>query len=141
MAKWHVLSEEGDVSFVADVDLTGAQYKWVSPASTANNVQVANAASLPAPLGILQNSPSLGQEARVRMAGFSKAWIHQGTCTVQWGRYVSVASDGYTEATLVAGSIAFARYVGGASTTANGSLYGEVFIFPAGLSACPGAAS
>lgn len=139
MAKWHVLSEEGDVSFIADVDLTAAQYLWVAPASTPNNVQKATSTSAPAPFGILQNSPSLGQEARVRMFGFSKAKVAAGTCTVQWGRYVYCASDGATEATLVSGSVALGRYVGSASAT--GSYYGEIFIFGGGLNSCPASAS
>ncbi len=84
MAKYHVLSEEGDVSFIADQDLTAKQYTWVGPASTYNNVASVSGAS-PAPFGILQNSPSLGQEARVRVFGFSKAWTNATACVAQWG--------------------------------------------------------
>lgn len=141
MAKYHVLSEEGDVSFIADVDLTAKQYLFVGPASTANNVQVCTGTSLPGPFGILQNSPSLGQEARVRMFGFSKVWANQGACILQWGRYGYVASDGRFESVLVASPAAAGRWLSGASS-AGASLYGEIQLYPGGIpGACPATAS
>lgn len=140
MAKYHVLSEEGDVSFLADQDLTAKQYTWVAPASAYNYVASANGASTPAPLGVLQNSPSAGQEARVRMFGFSKVLVNMTTCLAQWGRYVGVASDGRTEALQVTGSPAFGRYIGAASG-AGASAYGEIFLFGGGFNVCPASAS
>src|SRR3990167_8376696 len=64
-----------DATFKADVDISGSQWYVVMPASVAGGVQRATGASNPGPLGILQNSPSLGQEATVRMMGFSKAIV------------------------------------------------------------------
>lgn len=140
MAKYHVLSEEGDVSFIADVDMTAQQYRWVGPASTYNNVASVNGASNGAPFGVLQNSPSLGQEARVRMFGFSKVWANQPACLIQWGRYATVASDGRTEALTAVTCPAFGRCVGAASS-AGASMYTEIFIFGGGFNVCPAAAS
>lgn len=136
MAHYHVLSEEGDVSFIADQDLTAKQYTWVAPASAANTVASANGASNPAPFGVLQNSPSAGQEARVRMAGFSKVWCGATACIAQWGDYVVVASDGRTERLATAGCPSFGRVVSGASA-AGASFYGEIYLFPGGLNVCP----
>ena len=139
MAKWHVFSEEGDVSFIADQDLTSKQYTWVGPASTFDRVASSNGASNGAPYGVLQNSPSLGQEARVRMLGFSKV-LCNSACTPTWARYVTVASDGRTEALATTGSWAMGRCTGTASGT-GGSYFSEIFIFGGGMSVCPPAAS
>lgn len=136
MAKYHIISEEGDVSFLADADLTQKQYYAVMPASTDGNVALANGASNTTPLGILQNSPSAGQEARVRVLGFSKAVVENGTCVIKFGRYAFVASDGQFEMCTVAGSPANARYIGNSFATA-GSIYGEMMLFPGGLATCP----
>ena len=136
MAKYHVLSEEGDVSFIADVDMTAQQYRWVGPASAYDRVASTGGASNPAPFGVLQNSPSLGQEARVRMSGFSKVWVNQPACLLQWARFVTVASDGRTESLAISGSWATGRCVGAASS-AGASMYSEIFIFGGGLSVCP----
>lgn len=140
MAKYHVFSEEGDVSFIADQDLTAKQYTWVGPASAFDRVASSNGASNGAPFGILQNSPSAGQEARVRMLGFSKVLCNSGTCNGQWARYVFCASDGRTEGVAVAGSLAMGRYVGTASGLGS-SFFGEIFIYGGGISTCPPSAS
>ncbi len=140
MAKWHVFSEEGDVSFIADQDLTAKQYTWVGPASAFDKVASTNGASNSAPFGVLQNSPSLGQEARVRMLGFSKVLCNSGTCNGQWGRYVFCASDGRTEAISAAGCPAMGRYTGAASGLGS-SFFGEIFIFGGGISVCGAGAS
>lgn len=84
-----------DAPFKADVDLTAYQYKFVMPASTAGNVTYATGASNPAPLGILQNSPSAGQEARVRVLGFSKCVaVTPSGCGLAYGRYISCSTTG-----------------------------------------------
>jgi hypothetical protein len=73
-----------DAPFLADVDLTTCHY-----------VTGATGASNPAPLGVLQNSPSLGQEARVRVLGFSKViGVTPSGCGLAYGRYFSVSTVG-----------------------------------------------
>jgi hypothetical protein len=84
-----------DAPFLADVDLTTCQYRFVMPASTAYYVTGATGASNPAPLGVLQNSPSQGQEARVRVLGFSKVVaVAPSGCGLAYGRYFSTSTVG-----------------------------------------------
>ena len=121
-----------DAPFIADADLTGKQYYWVTAASTAGYVKLATGASNPTPLGILQNSPSAGQEARVRLLGPSKAYAAVGTCNLTIGNMVTAASTG--EAVSVTGyGTVNGRWLG--PTTTSGVVYGEVIIFGTSASA------
>src|SRR3990167_4835248 len=135
-----------DATFKADVDISGSQWYVVMPASVAGGVQRATGASNPGPLGILQNSPSLGQEATVRMMGFSKAIVAANACTARWGAYLVVASTGKleplsTESTNNGGCAIFARFVDTVSIAANASNYAQVFILPAPVSGSFGQAA
>ena len=132
MAKWHDAGTV-DIGFTADVDLTTKQYLFVTPASTQGNVKVATGASNPTVLGVLQNSPSAGQEARVRVLGFSKVIGENGTCNLTVGRFGTSGSDGQFESLQLSGCPAVARWMGPTYATA-GSIFGEVLLF--GFSAC-----
>ena len=84
-----------DAPFLADTDLTSQIYRFVIPASTPGYVTIATGASNPAPLGVLQNSPSAGQEARVRVLGFSKiVGKTPSGCGLAYGRYISCSTEG-----------------------------------------------
>lgn len=133
MAKYHD-SGIADISFTADVDLTAKQYHFVTPASTDGNVKTATGASNPTVLGVLQNSPSAGQEARVRVLGFSKIVGENGTCNLTRGSFVTSGSDGQAETVQLSGCPAVARWMSATYATA-GSIYGEVLLF-GGFSAC-----
>lgn len=128
-----------DATFTADLDLTAKQYYFVMAASTAGKVTTSTGASNPAPLGVLQNSPSAGQEARVRVLGFSKLTVEVGTSLVNWARYVFCASDGQGEAVTGATCPINALWLDASVTS--GSARGQVYLFGAGFGACPLAAS
>ncbi len=124
-----------DAPFKAGVDLTGKQYYFVAPGSVAGEVIVAVGPSgNPWPLGILQNGPSSGQEAQVRVYGFSKLQCAAGTCATAWGRWLVCASDGKgqvleTESTLAhGGSPVAARYMD-SGTLSSGCSIAQVLIF------------
>ena len=123
-----------DVAFVADVDLTLAQYYFVTVASTAGNVKVATGASNPGMIGVLQNSPSLGQEARVRMAGLSKVFaLTTSSSSITYGRFISVNASGQA---VAAGDLSTCVIAGrwlDAATGVSASRFGQVFLnlFPA----------
>src|SRR3990167_4948758 len=95
-----------DVTFIADVDLSLKAYYFVQCASTAGNVGIATGTCNPVPLGILQNSPSLGQEAQVRVLGFSKlvCEVDGSGCNFGWRNFVFCASDGQGQAACITGS-------------------------------------
>lgn len=59
-----------DETFIAGADLSAAQYKLVE-ISAANTVTVCNATT-DLPVGILQNKPTAGQAAQVRLLGRSR---------------------------------------------------------------------
>ena len=129
-----------DISLVADVDLTLYQYYWVVPASTVGNVKVATGASNPAPFGILQNSPSLGQEARVRVLGFSKAFALTGSGSgINWSRFTTTNASGQTAPTgTEAGSPINGRWFS-AAVPVSACRFGNLFLLPFGAcntSAC-----
>lgn len=132
MAHYKVLSAEGDVSFIADEDMTAKQYKFVVVASAVGYVKMATTAASPTPLGVLQNAPSLNQEARVRMFGFSKLQGRaNSTCNVTFGRMVKSSSDANAESMANEYEAANALWLDSSVTTA-GSVIGTAFIFPAG---------
>lgn len=106
----------GDASFIADEDLSASsnRYKWVAPtASVAGNVELCTGASLPTPLGILQNSPCAGEEARVKILGFSKMRVN----TIQRGDTTSASTVQVSDYLMVA-STADGRKAGGAASPA-----------------------
>jgi len=136
MAKYQDLSIS-DASFTAAVDLTLVQYYFVRAGSVAGEVAIANGASNPTPLGVLQNAPSPGQEARVRVLGFSKVFaVTGGTCGIGYGRFITVNASGQAIPTATeAGSAVMGRWLDtGAPVSA--SRFGQAFINCAGFAPC-----
>lgn len=120
-----------DMTFVADVDLTLAQYYFVTMASTTGNVQAATGASNPAPLGVLQNSPSLGQEARVRPLGPTKLFCKTGSgSAIGWGRYITVNASGQGIPMATDGGSAICGRNVGAAIAVSSSQYIDAFVWP-----------
>lgn len=139
MANYHNISI-GAASFVADADLSSAcaQYRFMVPASSNGKVRAATGASNPAVLGVLQNSPSAGQEAALMLIGPTKMTGRAATCNLVFGRYILSASDGVAEAPATgSGSAVCGRWLG--PTISSGSAIGEAFVFP--VTACHLAAS
>lgn len=142
MATFHEIAVN-PAPFKADVDLSStvntagcALYRFVTNASTANNVKPATGASAPTPLGVLQNSPSQGQEAEVRVIGFTLITGRANACQLKPGILVVCASDGCAEPTAqVTGCPVCGKWMGPIYATAGGSIYGEMLLF--GLTACP----
>ena len=125
-----------DAPFKAGVDLTGKQYYFVGPGSIAGEVIVSVGPSgNPWPIGIVQNAPSSGQEAQVRVLGFSKLVCEANACALAWGRWVVCASDGQGEPTateaiaISATSAVMARYMD-SGTLSSGCQISQVYIAP-----------
>lgn len=130
-----------DMTFTADADLTSWQYRFVTVASTVGNVKAATGASNPMPVGVLQNSPSAGQEARVTVFGPTKLVARDtGTCNVRYGKLLSASNggQGYVHDTGT-GSAVVARWLDAAITS--GSAIGQAFVFGLGFATCAIAAS
>lgn len=124
------------VGFTADVDMTDWQYRLVKAASTNDAVGKFNHATLgsssPAPIGVLMNDPSAGQEAVVKCLGFTKAVVDDPTtgCDLLLGVFLKAASTGgLVPASVLTGIQDFimGRYLGPRTTTA-GSYFGNVLL-------------
>lgn len=76
--------------FVAAADLSAKQYRFVKPTSTDMNVNACSVAGEGA-IGVLQNSPSQGQEAEVMISGVSKV---EAAETLVSGDYVGTDNQG-----------------------------------------------
>lgn len=133
MAKYHDMGI-ADIGFTADTDLTARQYHFVTVASTAGYVKLATGASNPTVLGVLQNSPSAGQEARVRVLGFTKLVGENGACNLTFGSFGTSGSDGQFETVQLSGCPGIARWMSTTYATA-GSIVGEALLM-GGFSAC-----
>lgn len=122
-----------EVSFIADEDLTAQQWRLVMAASVVGNVQkydiLPTAASPRFPLGILVNDPSTGQEASVKIIGFTKAVGSVGGCDLSHGALLGACSTGNFIAVSANASDHVAGIWFGPSVT-SGSAYGNVLLNP-----------
>lgn len=82
-----------DLPMSASGDLSSAQYYFVSHASTAKRVQKATGACGPAPFGVLQNDPTSGEEATVRVLGSTQVYADASSAIV-YGDFLTSGSDG-----------------------------------------------
>jgi len=73
-----------DYTFTADVDLSSNQWFLVTTASTAGNVKVATGGSGPIAIGVLQDDPTAGEAAAVRVLGTTKVWGQRGYGDLVW---------------------------------------------------------
>ncbi len=135
MAHWYSIGIT-DMSFTADVDLTAAQYRFVTVASTAGNVTCNTGASNPTPVGVLQNSPSQGQEAKVRVLGPTKIVANtNSTSALIFGRFFTASDGGQAMAsTSETGQVVLGRWLD-ATVAVSSCAIGQAFIW-AGLSVC-----
>lgn len=123
------------IPFIADEDLEKFQWRLVIQASTSGYVASATGGCNPTPVGVLENSPSKGQEATVKVLGMTKARARANACGLTFGSFLMAASDANLEPMATTGSPTIARWFGPNKTTAGASLYGAV-LFYGGLTAC-----
>ena len=131
-----------EVSFLADEDLSSWQWKMVMAASTVGGVQkhdiLHTAASPRSPMGVLVNSPSLGQEASVKCLGFVKGYALAtgavgGTgCPLQFGSLLTYYNTGLFRSASDDSDDPIVGIWFGPQVT-SGSIYGNVLLnmFPA----------
>ena len=123
--------------FTADVDLSSYQYYFVQPASTAGKVMLATGASNPTPLGVLQNTPTQGKLAQVKLAGLTKLYIKTPSgCGLAYGRFITASDTGQgaPQATETGTPIA-GRWLD-VSVAAASSSTGLALIFSPGMGGC-----
>jgi len=132
-----------DVSFIADGDLSSStyQYCFVALSSCADDkVYLAKAASAPYPIGVLQNSPCSGEEARVRCLGFTKLRVDTaaiadwaGTCPLYVNNFVQSGSlgVGVKAACVGTGEVVSGRVISGSLSSGSGFVH--VLLLPMGF--------
>ena len=102
------------VTLVAGADLSSSQYKFVKIDNATGKAVIVNGAT-DRPIGVLQNSPSSGQEAEVLIVGGTKIKAG-GTASAGQPLFASASA---TAVTLAYGTTASASYgVGTFVTTA-----------------------
>ena len=109
MAKYRNNGMSG-VGLLAGADLSAStnQYLFVALSASADTVVKGTGGSLPGPIGILQNSPCSGEEARVFGYGmFSKLQVDASACAITPGNFLICASDGQGEKVTSTGSVIF----------------------------------
>ena len=125
-----------EVSFLADEDLSAWQWKLVMAASTVGSVHkhdiLQTAASPRFPIGVLVNSPSVGQEASVKCLGFVKGYAIAGACYLAHGALLGFYDEGLFRAASQDKSDMVAGIWFGPDAT-SGSIYGNILLnmFPA----------
>jgi hypothetical protein len=134
MARYH---EDGiqPASYEADVDLSAAcaLYRFARAASGQNKVNLANGASNPAVLGVMQNCASQGHPVAVKTHGHTLVVGRAAACNLTHGRFIVSGSDGVAEAPATTnGSPVCGRWLG--PTITSGSAIGEALLF--GYTAC-----
>ncbi len=122
-----------DESFVANADLSAKQYYCVLTGSVAGECKIGSVAS-GSILGILQNDPTQGEAAVVRVFGFSKVLGNGNACPITYGGTIRATSAGMVENAL-GGMVASAYNIGIAlQALASGSAVEiEAFITPYGF--------
>lgn len=82
-----------DLPMSACGDMASNQYKFVRQAGTNKWFQLANGASSPAPLGVLQDDPESGNVGTVRILGTTKV-MADGDTAIVYGDYLTSGSTG-----------------------------------------------
>ena len=119
-----------DEWFTAGEDLSSAQYYFVMPGSILNEVKLCTCVSIPAPLGVLQNAPTTGQAARVRIYGRTTiaGSPNVSGCNLVYGRWITSGCLG-AAATPAAGTCpVFGRWLSATVTNGNTTACGEAFV-------------
>ena len=98
------------ITLVAAADLSSNQYNFVKLDSTGKAAAVT--ATTDRPIGILQNAPTLGQEAEVLVVGGSKL-VAGGAITE--GAVIGTSASGKGSALTIGGSSGTAFYILGTS--------------------------
>ena len=128
-----------DVTFKANVDLSGNQYYMATPASVADYVKLATGDDGPAPIGVIQTdtASNVGDPVTVRMFGPTKAFVIAATSAagasgIDLGDYLRCNSSGYLCKSTTDGP-ANARALGFMDS---GSGWMDVFFYPIVINTC-----
>ena len=130
-----------DLPMIAAVSFAASGIgRFVSPGSIVGEVILSTGGSNPAPLGVLQNSPTAGQPARVRLFGISSMNASPGACNLKSGTFITSASTGTACAAGLTG-VALGRWLSASTAADVTDNSGCAFINCGGFGSCGLAAS
>lgn len=110
---------------LADADMNDNQWKFVACGSAAGYFEVGTGGSGPAPIGVLQNDPRVGEPGTIRVLGTSKVGASNA---IAYGDYVYCGSAGWAELVTTTGSVAMNGIA--LEALASGFGYIEVLLLP-----------
>jgi len=122
-----------DKTFIALDDLSSYQYRFVH-ASGAGYVSLSVTAA-GSVLGVLQNDPVAGEEAAVRMIGFTKVMSNceSAASPLVFGSFVKSGSDGMATGAANPAASSFTAGVSMESVATGSGQYIEIFLVPTGI--------
>lgn len=88
----------------ANADMSSNQYKFVTTGSVAGEFKLANGASGPVPLGVLQDDPKQGEAGNIRVAGTTKIYA-EGDTDIGYGDWVIATSVGGVKVNVTASTM------------------------------------
>ena len=119
-----------DENWTAGEDLSASQYRFVMPGSVLGEVKLCTCVATPYPLGVLQNAPTVGQVARVRV--FGRTTIagspNISGCDLVWGRWITSGCLGAAATPLAGTCPVFGRWLSATVTNTNTTACGEAFV-------------
>ncbi len=108
-----------DESFEANVDMSADQYKIVKLHTIAGQVVLAGAGE---GIGVLQNKPLAGQEAKVRIFGLTRIQLDGSGTTISPSNFVKSDASGIGVTSTTANDLPLGQFLGkgtaGSVTTA-----------------------
>jgi len=111
---------EGDMVFSAGEDLSAKQYYFVTPGSVVGEVKLSTGGSLPTPIGVLQNSPTTGCNAIVRVFGVTQVVPGPAASQLTYGVFINSASTGRAQYSGASGIIV-GRWLNAACSGSSGT--------------------
>ena|SRR3990167_1840929 len=106
-------------------DISGCQYRFVSPGAVDGEIVGATGGCLPYPIGVLQNTPAASENALVRVFGRTTIEVAAHACTLRFGDFVTSTGCG-AAAYSGASGVALGRVVSGSVASATA---GSLIIF------------
>lgn len=124
-------NKQFNLPFSASGDANTWQYNFVKPAQTAKMFIIANGASGPMPLGVLQDDPQSGNVGNVCIFGSTLVKMDATGTAIGYGDFLACGSTGmavFTTGSAIAG-------ISMTVVAAGASVVGEMLLIPFGRSA------
>lgn len=119
-----------DENFTAGEDLSSYAGYFVAPGSVLNEVRLCTCVATPVPIGVLQNAPTVGQVARVRVYGRTTiaGSPNESGCNLKFGRWITAGCAGAAATPLAGTCPVFGRWLSASVAHTTTTACGEAFV-------------